>query len=68
MIYKVSYVMLGERHPGIIRNQGHKPCVGERLQFGDQCFEIKEVKELLPPQGEFVYLHVTCKLVPPHPI
>lgn len=61
MIYKVSYVIQGSNSGGAIVNQKHAPQVGEQIDLGDQKCEIVEVKDLLPPQGNFAYLHVTCK-------
>ncbi len=62
MIYKVSYVVLGGL-PGVIRNQGKPPVVGERLMIGEHLCEVLEVVELLPPQGNYAYLHATCRPV-----
>ncbi len=62
MIYKVSYVVLGGL-PGIIRNQSHPPKVGERIEIGEHLCEIVEIVELLPPQGDYAYLHATCRPV-----
>ena len=63
MIYKVSFVVLGDAHPGGIQNLDHQPVVGEELVAGDLRFEIVEVTELLPPFGDYSYLHATCRLV-----
>jgi hypothetical protein len=62
MIYKVSYVVLGE-HPGTIRNENRYPVVGDVIQIGDDSFKILEVLELVPARGDFGYLHVTCQPV-----
>ncbi len=62
MIYKVSYVVLGGL-PGIIRNQSYPPKVGERIEIGEHLCEVVEIVELLPPQGNYAYLHVTCRPV-----
>jgi hypothetical protein len=61
MIYKISYVVLGGRHPGAIRNETKRPAAGDRIRLGRQQFEIVEVKDLLPPRDDFQYLHVTLK-------
>jgi len=37
------------------------PKTGERVQLGGQTFEIIEVLELVPPRGDFHYIHVTCR-------
>jgi hypothetical protein len=63
LIYKVSFVVLEEAHPGGIQNLDHHPEVGEKLVVGDQRFEIVEVTELLPPFGDYSYLHATCRLL-----
>lgn len=59
-IYKVSYVVKGSSHPGGIINKEKPPQIGERFQVGDALFEILEVVELMPPRGDFYYLHATC--------
>jgi len=63
MIYKVSYLVVGADHPGAVLDQEKAPEVGDRVQLGDQVFEVLEVEELLPPMGEFSFLHVTCRPV-----
>jgi hypothetical protein len=63
VIYKVSFVVLDDAHPGGIQNLDHQPVVGEELVAGDRRFEILEVTELLPPYGDYAYLHATCRLI-----
>ena len=63
MIYKVSYVVVGEPHPGEIVNQDEPPQVGDRIELGRDLFEILEVVDLAPPRGDFAYLHATCRPV-----
>jgi hypothetical protein len=63
VIYKVSFVVLDDAHPGGIQNLDHQPAVGEELVAGDRRFEILEVTELLPPYGDYAYLHATCRLI-----
>ena len=63
MIYKVSYVVVGGDHPGAIANVETPPQVGDRVQLGKLELEIIEVLELMPPRGEFSFLHATCKPV-----
>ena len=63
MIYKVSYVVVGGEHPGAIANVDTPPQVGDRVQLGQLELEIIEVLELMPPRGEFSFLHATCKPV-----
>jgi len=63
MIYKVSYVIIGIKHPGAVINQDHAPEVGQRGTVGSQKFEVVAVSDLLPPMGDFAFLHVTCRPV-----
>ncbi|OGO67692.1 MAG: hypothetical protein A2Z37_16415 [Chloroflexi bacterium RBG_19FT_COMBO_62_14] len=58
-IYKVSYVVTGEDHPGAILNVDHMPEVGEKVELGRRRFVVVEVFELVPPRGEFHFLHAT---------
>lgn len=62
-IYKVSYVVSGSNHPGAIVNRQDRPNVGEKIILGSNTFEVIEVLDLLPPRGEFHYLHVTCRML-----
>ena len=61
MIYKVSFVVQGGTHPGGIQNLDERPQVGDKLELGTNVFEIIEVLEIIPPRGNFAYLHATCK-------
>ncbi|MGD1995562.1 MAG: hypothetical protein PVH62_02200 [Anaerolineae bacterium] len=61
MIYKVSYVVIGGSHPGAIVNQDRPPRLGEMVELGGERFEVMEVADLIPPQGDFAYLHVTVR-------
>lgn len=63
MIYKVSFVVQGGTHPGGIQNLTERPEPGDMLTLGDEKFQIVEVMEIIPPRGEFAYLHATCKLL-----
>lgn len=63
-IYKVSYVIIGNDHPGMILNQEKMPLRGERVVLNNATFEVLEVLELVPPRGEFHYIHVTCRPLP----
>lgn len=65
MIYKVSYVVLGGRHPGAIVSRDTPPRLGEVVTLGDEPFEIVEVTDLIPPHGDFAYLHVTLRPLEP---
>ena len=66
MIYKVSYVVLGGKHPGAIRNERERPLIGGRIRLGRKPFEIVEVSDLLPPRDDIQYLHVTLRDVTGH--
>ena len=59
-VYKVSFVVTGSDHPGAIANMSRPPEVGERVKLGDRVFRVTEVLNLIPPRGEFHYIHVTC--------
>ena len=63
MIYKVSYIVLGGKHPGTIRNETEYPQVGQTVRIGKYDLEITEVLELIPPRHDFAYLHVTCRMI-----
>jgi hypothetical protein len=63
VIYKVSYVVVGKPHPGAIVNLDTPPRVGDRVQLGNEAFEVIEVIDLAPPRGDFAYLHATCQPV-----
>lgn len=66
MIYKVSFVVPGRRDVGGIQNMDREPKPGDRVRIGNQMFEVMEVTELMPPRGDFAYLHATCKPVEQH--
>lgn len=59
--YKVSYVIQERNHPGAILNIDHRPLVGDRVVLGEQEFTVLEVIDLIPPRGDFHYLHVTLR-------
>jgi hypothetical protein len=61
VFYKVSYVVAGGEHPGAIINIDNRPEVGEQVMFDGRIFEILEVMELMPPVGNFGFLHATCR-------
>ena len=63
MIYKVSFVVQGGTHSGGIQNLDDRPQVGDVLAVGSDEFEIMEVLEIIPPRGNFAYLHATCRPV-----
>ncbi len=61
MIYKVSFLVPGRRDAGGIENLDHRPKVGDRVELSGETFRIVEVVELMPPRGDFAYLHATCE-------
>jgi hypothetical protein len=63
VIYKISVVVPGRRDVGGIQNVEKRPEPADKLRIGRETFEVVEVIELMPPRGDFSYLHVTCKLV-----
>lgn len=63
MIYKASYVVVGKPHLGAIINLDAPPRVGDRVQLGDETLRVTQVTDLIPPRGDFAYLHVTCQPV-----
>jgi tRNA(Glu) U13 pseudouridine synthase TruD len=60
-IFKVSYVVAGEQHPGAILNTETRPQTGDRVRLGSDDFVVDEVIDLMPPRGDFQYLHVTVR-------
>ena len=67
MVYKVSFVVQDGSHPGGIQNLNERPTVGDIFTVGNQAFEIIEVMELVPPYGDYAYLHATCKQIADDP-
>ena len=63
MIYKVSYFVSGRPEVGSIVNLITPPNVGDRVKLGNETFQVIEVIDLIPPRGDFAYLHVTCQPV-----
>jgi hypothetical protein len=63
-VYKISYVVTGEDHPGAILNSDHPPQVGDRVQLGQRDFEVVEVMDLIPSRGDFHFLHATLRPAP----
>lgn len=60
-VYKVSCVVIEGNHPGAILNLKQAPEVGKIIKLGEDNFIILEVLELMPPRGDFHFLHITCK-------
>lgn len=62
-MYKVSIVVPGRRDVGGIQNMNKEPKPGDIIKLGTEKYEIIEVAELMPPRGDFAFLHATCKPV-----
>ena len=62
-VWKVSYVVKGSSQAGGIINLDHAPKIGEVIKIGSDQFEVLESLELIPPRGDFHYIHATCKLM-----
>jgi hypothetical protein len=60
-IFKVSYVVSGEDHPGAILNTEERPKPGDHVNLGSSEFVVEEVIDLIPPRGDFHYLHATVR-------
>ncbi|MBK8984890.1 MAG: hypothetical protein IPM39_02235 [Chloroflexi bacterium] len=61
IFYKVSFVVVGGKHPGAIITVEKKPEIGDEIAFNGSVFAVIEVMELMPPVGSFGFLHVTCE-------
>ncbi len=62
-MYKVSVVIPGHSEIGGIQNMREEPKVGNIITMGTKKYEIIEIDELMPPRGDFAFLHATCKPV-----
>ena len=63
MVCKVSIVVPNSAHAGAIIDLPAIPNVGDRLTLGEAVLEVLEVMELLPPRGDFHFIHTTCRMV-----
>ena len=61
--YKLSIVVPGRRDVGGIQNMEEEPKPGDVIKLGKEEFEIVDVAELMPPRGDFAYLHATVRPV-----
>ena len=59
--FKVSIVVPGRKDVGGIQNLTKEPTQGDVLKLGKEEYEIVSVSELMPPRGDFAYLHATCR-------
>jgi hypothetical protein len=62
-IYKLSIVVPGRRDVGGIQNLDKEPKPGDIIFLGKEEYEIVDVSELMPPRGDFAYLHAICRPV-----
>lgn len=60
-VYKVSIVISDGSHPGAILNLKNRPEVGDLIKLNGGKFKVLEVIELMPPRGDFFFLHLTCQ-------
>ena len=65
LFFKVSFVVVGSKHPGAIFTLERRPEVGEEICFNGAVYVITEVMELMPPADNFGFLHATCEFVRP---
>jgi len=65
MVCRLSIVVPGSDHSGAILDLSSVPVVGDRIVLGEATVEVLEVMELIPPRGEFHFVHATCRLVEP---
>ncbi len=62
-IYKLSIVVPGRRDIGGILNLEKEPKSGDTVLLGREEYKITDLVELMPPRGNFVYLHAICQPV-----
>ena len=60
-IYKVSIVVPGRHDVGGIQNMDKEPKQGDIIVLGKEEYKIIQVSELMPPRGEFAFLHAACR-------
>jgi hypothetical protein len=65
VVCKLSIVIPGSPYSGAIINTTALPQVGDHLPIGDTVVEVLEIEELLPSSGNFHFVHVTCRAIPP---
>lgn len=64
--YKLSIVVPGRRDVGGIQNLEKEPKSGDIIILGKEKFEIIDLAELMPPRGDFAYLHAVCRPIDEH--
>ena len=60
-IYKLSIVVPGRRDIGGILNLDKEPKSGDTILLGREAYKIADLVELMPPRGNFVFLHAICQ-------
>ena len=60
-VYKLSIVVPGQRDIGGIQNLDKEPKTGDIIVLGREEYKIMDIMELMPPRGNFVYLHAICQ-------
>ena len=60
-VYKLSIVVPGRRDIGGILNLEKEPKAGDLVLLGQEEYKIADLVELMPPRGNFVYLHAVCQ-------
>jgi len=63
MIYKVSYIVNDGSKPGSIKNEQKRPDIGDVVRIGTGQFKVVDVYEIMPPRGDFLYLHATVEQI-----
>ena len=66
MVCKVSIVIPNIESAGAIIDLPAIPKLGDQVALGDSIVEVVEVMELLPPRGDFRFVHATCRLLGEH--
>jgi hypothetical protein len=65
LFFKVSFVVVGGRHPGAIMTVEERPLIGDEIIFNGSVYKVTEVMELMPPVDNFGFLHATCEYTRP---
>lgn len=60
-VYKLSIVVPGRRDIGGILNLEKEPKSGDIVVLGREEYKIVDLVELMPPRGNFIYLHAVCQ-------
>ena len=60
-IYKIIYVITEKEHPGAIISAHERPQPGDQVKIGSEYFEVFEIFDLIPPQGNFYHVQANCR-------